>query len=337
MKNKNIYSYFTSFILAIFLFGCTDLFINPNSSSSTAADTSAASSASKLKITITSPVSNDSVGYTGNVISYNLTKDTGIDFLELYVNGVIHKWIPANSNGSQPTIVLSLDSTLIGSTISFYLIYYDKDGGSARSDTVKNLLVTEIRTPPYPPYNLSFTTLSNNSINLSWSDSSIGTAPGYEIWRKDGFYGSFQIHLVASPNSFNINDNLTSDTTIYYYKIRGINKLGTSAFSAILSTGGDGSLRSIPPPTNVVAKATSANSILITWNYNGPQINYYRVEKRYSWSSYTVIANINGNYTQYTDSTSGLVPSTDYYYRIKAISSSDSSWSPDIYVKTPSN
>jgi len=337
MKPKIQYYYLPMFLIVFYLFGCTDLFTNPSTSSSSAATDSTAS-ASKLKITISSPVTNDSIGYIGTKINYTLVQDQGIAFLALFINGkLFNGWIPPNSDGSQPSIILNFDSTTIGSKVSFYLTYFDKDGGSANSDTISNLLITEIRTPPSVPYDFAYTTLTNNSINLSWKDSTLGDAPGYEIWRKDGFFGTFKAHMTSAPNTFNVNDNNLSDTTIYYYKIRGINKNGASAFSPVISTYGVGSLRSIPPPTNVVVKATGPTSVQLSWNFTGSSVNYFKIERRYTWSSYSVVANVNGNYTQYADSASGLIPATEYYYRVKAVSSSDSSWSPDVYVKTLSN
>ncbi len=336
MKPRIQYYYYLMFLILFYFFGCTDLFVNPSSANNNTSDSTTATS--KLKITITSPATNDSIGYIGTKINYTLVQDQGIQFLALFVNGQLSNgWIPPNSDGSQPTISLSFDSTTIGSKVSFYLIYYDKDGGSSNSDTISNLLITAIRTPPAVPYNFAYTKLTNNSINLSWKDSSLGDAPGYEIWRKVGFYGTFQGHLTSAPNTFNVNDNNLSDTIIYYYKIRGINKYGASAFSPVLSTYGDGSLRSIPPPMNVVVKATGPTSVQLNWTYSGSGVNYFKIERRYTWSTYTVVANVNGSFTQFADSASGLIPATEYYYRVKAISSSDSSWSPEFYVKTLSN
>lgn len=327
MKIKIKYIIPFVFLIVTYFFGCADLFINPNSSNSN----------NKLNISISSPATNDSISYSGIQVSYNLSEQIGINFIELYVNGKIHQWIPPNSDGSKPTITLTLDSTFIGSKISFYLIYYDKNGSSARSDTISNLFVNGIENIPYTPYNFNYTYISSNSLNLSWKDSTLSDPPGFEIWRKDGYFGSYSIHLVSPPNTFNINDNNVSDSTIYYYKIRGINRSGASSFSNEISTGGNGSFRSIPPPTNVVVKATGPDSVEITWNYSGAVINYFKVERKYGWSTYSAIGTLSGSVHQFFDNNSGLVPLTEYYYRVKAFSSSDSSWSNDILVTTPSN
>ena len=326
MKNK--IKYITIFILlaAIYFFGCTDLFTNPSSTGGVS---------NNLGINITSPISNDTIGYTGTTINYSIKQNIGINFIELYVNGVINKWNPPNSDGSKPTIPLTVDSSLINTRISYFLIYYDKDGYSVRSDTMKNILISEIKIPPSVPYDFTIVPLTSSSVNLSWKDSIIGIAPGFEIWRKDGFYGTFHNQLVSPPNTYNINDENLSDTTVYYYKIRALNINGYSDFSKEINTYGDGAANSIAPPTGLKAVATASNKVVLTWYNHVINENYIKIERRYSWSLYQGIANITKNSTQYVDSANGLVPSTEYWYRVKAYSSSDSSWSNEVYVKTP--
>lgn len=324
---KQILIRFIIFSAAIIYFtGCTDLFLNPSSSSS---------GTNNLKININSPVSNDTINYSSTNISYDITQDVGINFIELYVNGTIYKWNPPNTDGSKPVIPLSFDSTYLNKRISYYLIYYDKDGFSARSDTMNNILISDIKYPPSAPYSFTFLRLSSTAINLSWKDSIIANPPGYEIWRKRGFYGDFVIQLVSGPNTNNINDENAADTTVYYYKIRSINTIGTSSFSSIINTYGDGAAHSIAPPTGLTAVASSSTKVVLTWTDDISVENYFKIERRYPWSSYVGIGIVNRGTTQFVDSANGLTPSTGYYYRIKAYSSSDSSWSNEVYVQTP--
>ncbi len=319
-----ILSIISSFFIYHFI-GCTDLFLGPSSSNSS----------SIIKITINNPVSNDTINYSSTNISYNITQDAGINFIELYVNGTIYKWNPPNSDGSKPVIPLSFDSTYINKRISYYLIYYDKDGFSARSDTMSNILVSNIQYPPQTPSSFTFIRLSYTTINLSWKDSVISNPPGFEIWRKTGYYGNFVLQLVSGPNTNNINDNNAEDTTVYYYKIRSLNTIGTSPFSYTINTYGDGATHSIPPPIGLTAKALSATKVVLNWNDDIGVENYFKIERRYSWSSFVSIGVVNRGTTQFTDSANGLTGSIGYYYRVKAIASSDSSWSNEVYVQTP--
>ncbi len=325
MKNQIIISAIILSISVLYFTGCTDLFLGPSSSGGS----------NNLKITISNPVSNDTINYLNTNISYNIIQDTGINFIELYVNGAIYKWNPANADGTKPVIPLSFDSTYINKRISYYLIYYDKDGSSVRSDTMSNILVSNIKYPPQTPNSFSFIRLSSTTINLSWKDSVISIAPGYEIWRKKGYYGDFVLQLVSAPNTNNINDSNADDSTVYYYKIRSLNTIGTSSFSNIINTYGDGATHSIAPPTGLAAIATSSTSVVLSWNDDVYSENYFKIERRYPWSSYISVGVVNRGTTQFIDSANGLAASTGYYYRIKAIASGDSSWSNEVYVQTP--
>ncbi len=326
MGKKSYYIALLFSTMLVFISGCTDLFLNPSSSSS--------SSSSKLAVKISSPKSNDTVAYAGTDISYNVSTDMGVYAVELYINGAINKWTPANSDGSKPTIPLTLDSTYINSRISYFLIYYDKDGSSARSDTIKNVLITGV--PPVTPYNFSLLRVDNNVLNLSWKDSTAAGQTGYEIWRKRGFYGGYMLKLVAPPGTYNINDDDAADTTVYYYKIRSLNKYGTSNFSYEINTYGDGATHSIAPPTALKAVAAGSTKIVLSWNDDVIGENYFKIERRYTWSNYITAGLANKNANQFVDSANGLTPSTGYYYRVKAISGIDSSWSNEVYVQTPS-
>jgi len=324
MKKKSKYSFILFISVSIYLTGCSDFFLNPSNSSS--------SSNTKLAITINNPVSDDTIGFKGANINFAVTPDFGINFIELYVNGVIHKWNPPNSDGSMPVIPLTLDSTYIGSRISYYLIYYDKDGSSVRSATINNLLITGI--PPLIPYNFYFIRINNSIINVTWSDSSTMEQTGFEIWRKRGYYGNYLLKMVAAPGIYNTNDVDAIDTTVYFYKIRALNKYGTSNFSNEINNYGDGATHSIAPPTALKAYAQSSQEILLSWNDDIVGENYFKIERRYSWSSYVVAGTVSKNSTQFIDSANGLSPSTGYYYRVKAISGNDSSWSNEVYITT---
>jgi hypothetical protein len=325
MNTKIIYKVILISSAVIYLTGCTDLFTNPGSSSSSG----------KLSITISSPKSADSISYKGMTITYTITKDSGIHAVELYVNGTIYLWSGVNSDGTQPAIPLTFDSTYIGKRISYYLIYYDNDGSSARSDTMTNILITDISKIPYVPYDFAFTILSSGTINLSWADSTSSAATGYEIWRKRGYYGQFAIYLVASPGTYNINDPDALDTTVYYYEIRGLNLYGSSGFSAVINTYGNGASRSIAPLTGLKATASAANMVSLTWTDDIGSENYFKIERRYYYTSYTTVGYAVKGATQYVDSANGLIGSNTYYYRVKAIAGSDSSWSNEVYVTTP--
>jgi hypothetical protein len=199
---------------------------------------------------------------------------------------------------------------------------------------MSNILIADVSKVPYTPYNFTITNVSSTVNNLSWKDSTSSTSPGYEIYRKRGFYGTYYIYLAANPGIYNINDADASDTTVYYYKIRSSNTYGASNFSSVINTYGDGASHSIAPPTALKASSTASNLVSLTWTDDVGSENYFKVERRYSWGSYSTVGYAVKGATQFSDSANGLVTATTYYYRIKAIAGSDSSWSNEVSVTT---
>jgi len=316
---------FILFIPLLFLAGCSD-FLSSN-------DSIGNSNSSDIKIAISKPLTNDSVTYKGEQIAYTLNIGTGINFIELYINDkFVEHFAPENSN--QPVVRFYLDSAYNGSRISLYLKYYDKNGKSCQSEVMSNLLVTNIPPQPYIPYNFSITRISDNTINLSWKDSSTGS-PYYEIWRKADYDTSFTKHLVSQANTFNVNDYDVDASHIYYYKIRTINTRGVSAFSYILNSMGSTGNLSILPPSELKAFAAGTRVVKLYWKDNSNNENYFRIERRDENTQFKTVGIVNRNVITYTDSINGLVPNHDFYYRVKGISSTDSAWSNEALVHTP--
>lgn len=323
MKNKAKISLVSSvIILSFYLAGCSN-FLSPNSST-----------ANTISVKITSPVSNDSVSYKGNTVSYQYTSITGLYAVELHtiIAGVDNAtWFSQNPDGTNPEIPLTFDSTLIGSRISIYLIYYDQNNSSIASDTVKNILIKEITAPPYPPYDVTVTQLSPTSVNVAWKDSSL-IPSGFEVYRRLGFTGSWVLAATAPPGAFNVNDSGLSAYQVYGFKVVAINKFG-SAESQVVDNSGAYYTGNLYPPTNLTANALSKNVVKLDWKDNSSNENYFKVERRYSFSNYQTIANLDKNTTTFNDSL--VIGGTEYIYRIKAYSASDSAWSNEAVITTP--
>jgi len=323
----NIIKYLLTGIFGMFLIltGCTDLLSNDP----------AGAGSSLVKIQVTSPNSSDSIGYTGEEIKYSVSGGSGVNFVELHIDGKFHSIYFAGSDGAAPKITFSADQSKIGTKFNYFLVYFDKNGGSATSTKMENVIISDIRIVPPPPYNFTLTRLSSsNSVNLAWKDSSIGIT-GFEIWRRAGFTGAYAKYLEAAPTSFNINDNNSPETAIYYYKIRAVNKAGASEFSNEINSQNVGSSSvAFFPPTSLQGTNLAGPKVSLTWTDNSSNENYFKIERRNDWSTFTEVARVAGNTTQYTDSANGLTLGLQYIYRIKAVSNSDSSWSNEAKVYT---
>lgn len=317
------YILFSLIGIAIIVAGCTDI-LSPDPNNGTASGTAG-------KIQVLSPVSNDSIGYAGEQIKYSVTGGSGVKFIELYINNNFNSIFFTGSDGSLPKINFKMDPNTIGTKIDYFLIYYDQNGSSARSDVQKAVVISDVRVTPYSPYNFTFTRLgTGNTLNLSWQDSSLGVT-SYEIWRRVGFNGTYSKYLTASPKSFNINDDNALVNTLYYYKIRAVNNAGASAFSPEINSMNVGtSSTALLPPTNLAAVQGVGSTVNLSWDDNSSNENYFKIERRNSWNNFSEILRVNKNTTRYTDSST--VYGLEYIYRIKAVSSTDSAWSNVVSV-----
>ena len=125
--------------------------------------------------------------------TYNIAQPYALKFLELYIDNAFVKNIPPNTDGTLPLISFNIDSAFIGKYISLYLIYYDLNGTSQKSNTITNLLITADNRIPFKPYNIVLLNFNNGSVNVSWKDSSNNISK-YELWRKIGLSGQFSLH-----------------------------------------------------------------------------------------------------------------------------------------------
>ncbi|MFL1011704.1 LamG-like jellyroll fold domain-containing protein [Flavisericum labens] len=93
------------------------------------------------------------------------------------------------------------------------------------------------------------------------------------------------------------------------------------------------------PPSNVnftnvnTVETPPSSSLTINWTDNADNEDNYVVERSTDGSSFTEIAQVGANVTTFNDS--NLAPNTQYYYRIKAINSTDASAYITASIVTP--
>ena len=258
-----------------------------------------------------------------------------IKFIELYVNGTFIKNIPPNSNGTAPSISIQLDSTYIGQKLNLYLIYYDTDGTSQKSNTVTEVLVTNDNRVPFKPYNLALIKINDGSINISWNNSS-RYIEKYELWRKANFDGEYLLHQELSGKAYNTNDDNLDTSKIYFYKVRGYKSSGFSDFSDEINTAGIISSGNIYPPTNLTANVTGIANVRLNWEDNSDNENYFAVQRSSAGGIFNRIAALTKNSTTYLDSGNGTIVGSTYLYRIVAYSNEDSAVSNTVSIKITS-
>jgi hypothetical protein len=308
--------------ILLFFYGCTNL-----------ANDSPTGGDSNTTLEIFSPINGDSVGVGVTEIDYLISTPASLKFMELYVNGNFIRNYPPNASGSQPSIYLQLDESLIGTAFNYYLIYYDWNETSLKSSDIIDVNVVPTVNPPYAPFNLKLINLTQSSINLSWKDSSL-LVSNYEIWRKINFDGTYQKYLDVEGNVFNINDENLDPEIMYSYKVKGFNQFGGSEFSDEVNTFGVGSSGDLYPPTNLIATVRGTILVRLSWTDNSTNENLFTIERRQENEEFLKIGVVDRNVTNFADSVNGLVAGGEYYYRIKAYSSTDSAWSNESFAQT---
>jgi hypothetical protein len=299
------------------------------------ADLSSDPNASNSKIQIFSPSSNGTLMEGKNEIIYSISQPYSIKFLELYINGIFVKNIPPSATGMAPSVTIEIDTNSIGQMIDLYLIYYDTDGTSEKSNTVTQVMITNDTRVPFNPYNLSLLKFNDGSVNISWKDSS-KFVEKYELWRKINLDGEYLLHQELSGKSFNTNDNNLDTNKIYFYKIRGYKSSGFSDFSDEVNTAGIITSGNLYPPTNLTANVEGESSVVLNWKDNSDNENYFAVQRRSVGGVFSLVKAVTKNITTYLDSGNELEVGSTYQYRIVAYSNEDSAVSNTVIIKITS-
>lgn len=198
-------------------------------------------------------------------------------------------------------------------------------GESQKSEKVS---ATTLTPEPKIPQNVTATTLSDISIKVDWDE--VAYAGEYEIYRSLSETGTYELDDVSKINSFT-SSGLDFET-VYYYKVKAKNSMGTSDFSTFDSAK---TLPEIvdPPdkPTGVSAKALSPYVIRLTWLSVANTSSYSVYRSNSSSGTFNKITSHPD--TLYNDS--GLSENTTYFFKVSAENSGgDSEHSDVISAKT---
>ncbi|MFA5984464.1 MAG: M12 family metallo-peptidase [Methylococcaceae bacterium] len=186
--------------------------------------------------------------------------------------------------------------------------------------------------------------LGHNQGNNHDRDNS-GSSPGaysysyaYRLCQNAGFRtimayacsGGTRVSYFSNPNVALTNGNATGTPTENNALSMNNTKAVVAAFRATATT-----TVIAPPsaPTNLVASAFSSSQINLTWADNSNDEIGFRLERSADAINWTEFAITNNNVTSFSDT--GLVPSTQYLYRVRAYSSNgNSSYSNTVAATT---
>ena len=166
--------------------------------------------------------------------------------------------------------------------------------------------------PPMAPSNLSATAVSSSQIDLTWTDNSNSpNEDGFAIQRSTTS-GSGFVNIGTTVNITNYSDNSgLAEGTTYYYRVGAFIGTDTSFSNQASITTHPGA------PSTLAATAVSNDQINLTWVDNASAESGFKIEiATVSGGPFTQIATVGANVVFYVSS--GLDPSTTYYYQVRA-------------------
>ncbi len=232
---------------------------------------------------------------------------------------------------------------VIGQRYSFDTVYVDQNISRFTSyeyqvlafniygnSTVSNrITVTTMETLPPVPLLLGVTAASPRSVLVRWQ-CSIANVDSFHVARKLGLYGNYNENFANLPrNDTAFLDTTCSIMTIYGYKVCSINSIGHSDFSNEDTTKTPD--YSPAPPSNLTARAISANRISLYWTVNSTNETGFVIERKigmngqfvaistslahlHSWDDFSCANSTIYGYRVYAQGTGGNSPPSNVAY-----------------------
>lgn len=149
---------------------------------------------------------------------------------------------------------------------------------------------------------------TEGELDMSWTNNDDSSDGDINIYRStDGTKGSIIAQISYLDTSYT--DTGLSDGERYYYTIERQTDHRTS------SSNQDSNVTTLPGPTNM-GSSVSADDITITWTDNSDNEDGFEIYRSVDGGSYSQIATIGANSTQYTDT--GLEDGEEYKYYVNA-------------------
>ncbi|HEY6176736.1 MAG TPA: glycoside hydrolase family 6 protein [Kofleriaceae bacterium] len=191
-------------------------------------------------------------------------------------------------------------------------------------------------TAPSAPSAFTATATSSSQVNLSWGAVSppANCSVSYNLYRSTtaGFSPTADLRIASALTTTSFSDTGRAASTTYFYIVESVDGAGTAISRAQATTQGGtgGTCTTVPGAvTNLVAAATSASQINLTWGAVTPPANCsvtYTVH-RSTTANFTPSAStqIASGLTTTSSANTGLLASTTYFFVVLAVDEAGSS------------
>ena len=226
--------------------------------------------------------------------------------IERSLNGV-NSWNAIGYTGGN--ISAYSDTGLTPSTIYHYRVFaYNIIGNSGYTNTAD---ATTLGLPPEAPSSLNATAAGSSQIDLAWTDNS-NNETGFAIERSPNGVNNWIEIATAADNAITYSDSGLTAGTPFFYRVAAYNQNGSSVFSNTA----DAATEEVPPesPTNLDAAASSYTQIDLSWLDISSNETGFKVERSDDGNSWSEIAALPGNSTNFSDSTASS--GATYNYRV---------------------
>lgn len=182
-------------------------------------------------------------------------------------------------------------------------------GSSAYSNEATGSTLAAAQPAPAAPTGLVArdTSTAYLQIDLSWTDTSSNELR-FELERATNG-GPFSLLQTLGENSTSSADSSLVRNQRYTYRVRSVNATGASAYSNVASVLLDG-------PSALTLQVVSASRIDLSWVDNSTREQLFRIERSRDGLSYSEIATVPANVTQFSDR--NLRRNTRYFYRVRS-------------------
>lgn len=206
-----------------------------------------------------------------------------------------------------PTTNYFDDSGLSAEVEYFYRVRAENDSGP--SGYLSGSEIT-LPNPPADPTNMTFSSVTENSIQVNWSDNSLNE-DNFEIQRSLTGTGGWTNLGEPTVNYYEYTG--LAENTEYFFRVRAVNAGGASNWL----TGSETTLLSAPDqPSNMTFSLVTESSMRVNWVDNADNEDNFQIQRSLTGTGGWIdLGEPVLNYYDY----GGLDENTEYFFRVRAV------------------